>query len=82
MSVINYHSSPFSKVSKSSLERKSVSPPRGAARPSHGVEIERVADGKISLAGETEDCQYRAVESPRNNTPLNGWMLMLRRVPP
>ena len=59
-----------------------MSPPRGSARSRHGVEIERVTDGQISLTGETEDCQYGAVESPRNNIPFNGWMLMLRRVPP
>ena len=49
-----------------------MSPPRGAARSSHGVEIERVTDGQISLTGETEDCQYGAVEGPRNNISLNG----------
>ena len=55
-------------------------PPGGAACSSHGVEIERVTDGQISLTGETEDCQYGAVEGPRNNISLNGWMLMFRRV--
>ena len=53
-----------------------MSPPRGSARSRHGVEIERVTDGQISLTGETEDCQYGAVEGPRNNISLNGWMLM------
>ena len=38
--------------------------PRGPARPCHGVEVEGVADGQISLAGETEYRQHRAVESP------------------
>ena len=38
--------------------------PRGPARPRHGVEVEGVADGQISLAGETEYRQHRAVESP------------------
>ena len=38
--------------------------PRGPARPRHGVEVEWVADGQISLAGETEYRQHRAVESP------------------
>ena len=51
--------------------------PRGPPCPSHGVEIEGVADGQISLTGEAEDSQYRAVESPRNNISLNRWMLML-----
>ena len=52
--------------------KPSVFLPRGSARPSHGVEIERVTDGEISLTGETEDCQYRAVESPGRNISLNG----------
>ena len=78
MAGINYHSSHIACFSLYKVsQRKNVSPPRGAACSSHGVEIERVADGQISLTGETEDCQYRAVESPRNNISINGGMLML-----